>query len=166
MNAVVGFFQERKADNAIELLKKRLALRATILRDDGWGEIETEELVPGDVVQVKLGNIVPADIKLIQGDYLMLDESALTGESLPVEKGKEDLAYSGSIVRKGRDEWPGLCHWSKHFLREDIKIGWGGKDQKSLPEGDIEDRRLPDHYRHRFVGSHSRRFSSSPRKPR
>jgi H+-transporting ATPase len=101
MNAVVGYYQESKADNAIELLKKRLALKANVLRDGVWGEIEAEELVPGDVVRVKLGNIVPADIKLFQGDYLMLDESALTGESLPAEKGKEGLAYSGSIVRKG-----------------------------------------------------------------
>lgn len=101
MNAVVGFWQEHKADNAIELLKKRLAPKARVLRDSKWMEIPAKELVPGDVVRVRLGDIVPADVKLMKGDYLLLDESALTGESLPAEKHVSDLAYSGSIVRQG-----------------------------------------------------------------
>ena len=101
VNALVGFFQERKADNAIAMLKQRLALRARVLRDDAWGEVAARELVPGDVVRVRLGDIVPADLKLLEGDYLLADESALTGESLPVEKGPSDVAYSGSIVRQG-----------------------------------------------------------------
>jgi H+-transporting ATPase len=101
VNAVVGFWQEHKADNAIELLKKRLAPKARVLRDSKWQEIPAKELVPGDVVRVRLGDIVPADVKLMKGEYLLLDESALTGESLPVEKNISDLAYSGSIVRQG-----------------------------------------------------------------
>jgi H+-transporting ATPase len=101
LNAVVGFWQENKADNAIELLKQRLAPTARILRDGKWLQKPAKELVPGDVVRVRLGDIVPADIKLTNGDYLEADESALTGESLPVEKHTEDVAYSGSIVRQG-----------------------------------------------------------------
>ena len=101
MNAVVGFWQERKADNAIELLKKRLALKARVLRDGKWQEIPARELVPGDIVRVRLGEIVPADIKLVDGDYLLTDESALTGESLPVEKHLSDVAYASSIVQQG-----------------------------------------------------------------
>jgi H+-transporting ATPase len=101
VNAVVGFWQEYKADNAIELLKKRLAPKARVLRDRVWREISSRELVPGDIVRVRLGDIVPADAKLMKGDYLLLDESALTGESLPVEKHVSDLAYLGSIVRQG-----------------------------------------------------------------
>jgi H+-transporting ATPase len=101
VNAVVGFWQEHKADNAIELLKKRLAPKARVLRDSVWREIPARELVPGDIVRVRLGDIVPADAKLMKGDYLLLDESALTGESLPAEKHVSDLAYSGSIVRQG-----------------------------------------------------------------
>jgi H+-transporting ATPase len=101
LNAVVGFWQERKADNAIELLKQRLALKARTLRDGKWAEIPAGELVPGDVVRVRLGDIVPADIKLLEGDYLQVDQSALTGESLPVEKHASDVGYSGSIVRQG-----------------------------------------------------------------
>jgi H+-transporting ATPase len=101
VNAVVGFWQERKADNAIEMLKKRLAPTARVLRNGKWGEIAAKELVPGDVIRVRLGDIVPADAKLMKGDYLLADESALTGESLPVEKHTSEIAYSGSIVRQG-----------------------------------------------------------------
>jgi H+-transporting ATPase len=100
-NAVVGFFQERKAENAIELLKQRLAPSARVLRDGKWADLPARELVPGDLVHVRLGNIVPADLQLTAGTYLLLDESALTGESLPVEKKGGDGAYSGSIVRQG-----------------------------------------------------------------
>ncbi len=101
VNAVVGFEQEHKAENAIELLKQKLALKARVLRDGRWREIPARELVPGDVVRVRLGDIIPADIKLIEGDYLLVDQSALTGESLPVEKRASDIGYSGSIIRQG-----------------------------------------------------------------
>ena len=101
LNAVVGFWQEYKADDAISLLKKKLALNAKVFRDEKWSELAASELVPGDVVRVRLGDIIPADLKLFSGDYLSIDESALTGESLPVEKHKSDLAYSGSVIRQG-----------------------------------------------------------------
>ena len=101
VNAVVGFWQENKANNAIELLKKRLALRATVLRDGKWFDLPAAELVPGDIARLRLGNIVPADARMIGGDYLLVDQSALTGESLPVEKHQSDLAYASSIVRQG-----------------------------------------------------------------
>jgi H+-transporting ATPase len=101
LNAAVGFWQEHKADNAIELLKQKLATKARVLRDGTWIEVDAKELVPGDVVRVRLGVIIPADIKLFDGDYLLTDESALTGESLPVEKHVSDIAYSGSIARQG-----------------------------------------------------------------
>ena len=101
LNAVVGFWQEHKAGNAIELLKQKLALKARVLRDGAWLEIAARELVPGDIVRVRLGDIVPADIKLLDGDYLSIDESALTGESLPVEKHVSDVAFSGSVIRQG-----------------------------------------------------------------
>jgi H+-transporting ATPase len=101
VNAVVGFWQEHKAENAIELLKKRLALNAKVLRDGTWQVVPSRELVPGDIVRVRLGDIVPADIKLVSGDYVQVDESALTGESLPVEKHAEGVAYAGSIIQLG-----------------------------------------------------------------
>ncbi len=100
-NAVVGFLQERKAENAIELLKKQLAPNARVLRDGTWQEIPARELVPGDLIHIRLGDIVPADAILGTGKFLLVDESALTGESLPVEKKSGDTVYSGSIARQG-----------------------------------------------------------------
>jgi H+-transporting ATPase len=100
-NAAVGFWQESKADNALEALKGELALKARVLRDGKWQEVGAEELVPGDVVRVRPGDILPADLKLFGGDYLSVDQSALTGESLPVEKEEGDLGYSGSVARQG-----------------------------------------------------------------
>ena len=101
LNAVVGFWQEHKADNAIELLKQKLALEARVLRDSKWLRIPAKELVPGDIVKIRLGDSLPADVKLLEGEYLMVDESALTGESLPVEKRESDVGYAGSIARQG-----------------------------------------------------------------
>ena len=101
VNGVVGFWEEYKAENVIEFLKQKMALNARVLRDGKWQIIPARELVPGDVVRIRIGDIVPADILLVDGDYLVVDESALTGESLPVEKKVGDIAYSGSIVKKG-----------------------------------------------------------------
>jgi len=101
INSGLGFWEEFNAGNAIEALKGKLALRAKVLRAGSWQDIDARELVPGDVVQVQIGNIVPADMKLVQGDYLEVDQSALTGESLPVGKAPGDDAYSGSVVKAG-----------------------------------------------------------------
>ncbi|MCB1548295.1 MAG: plasma-membrane proton-efflux P-type ATPase [Hyphomicrobiaceae bacterium] len=101
VNAVVGYWQESKADAAIELLKKRLALTARVLRDGRWQSCAARDLVTGDVVSLRLGNITPADVRLVRGSYLSVDESALTGESLPVEKKAGETAYSGSVVKLG-----------------------------------------------------------------
>jgi H+-transporting ATPase len=101
LNAGVGFWQEFKADSAIAALKKRLALMARVLRDGRWLELRASQLVPGDVVSIRLGGIVPADLRLVEGEYLSVDQSALTGESLPVEKTSGDTAYSGSVVKLG-----------------------------------------------------------------
>ncbi len=101
LNAVVGFWQEYKAGNAIEALKQKLALKARALRGGKWMSLPSRELVPGDVIRLRLGDIIPADVKLFSGDYLLVDESALTGESLPVERHQSDVSYSGSIIRQG-----------------------------------------------------------------
>ncbi|HOI13672.1 MAG TPA: plasma-membrane proton-efflux P-type ATPase [Methanoculleus sp.] len=101
INAVVGFWQERQAGNAIAMLKKKLALEARVLRDGKWQKITARDLVPGDIVRVRNGDVIPADIKLVEGDFLSADESALTGESMPVDKHASDIAYSGSTVKQG-----------------------------------------------------------------
>ncbi len=99
LNAVVGFWQEHKADNAIELLKEKLALKARVLRDGKWQETSAKKLVPGDIIHIGSGDIIPADSKIV--DDISADESALTGESLPAEKKSSDVAYSGSVVNQG-----------------------------------------------------------------
>ena len=101
INAGVGFWQEYKADNEIALLRQRLALTARVRRDGTWQDIEARLLVPGDLVFVRLGDVLPADLKLVSGAYLSVDQSSLTGESLPVDKGPGDEVWSGSVARQG-----------------------------------------------------------------
>ena len=100
-NAVLGFWEEHVASNALDALKNSLALKARVLRDGKWSEVDAKTLVLGDVIRLYLGDVVPADCMLIKGDYISIDQSALTGESLPVSKKVADDAYSGSIVKQG-----------------------------------------------------------------
>jgi H+-transporting ATPase len=100
-NGVIGFWQEYKAANALEALKQQLALMARVLRDGQWQDIPAAELVPGDVIRLSLGEIIPADVKLFSGDFLSVDQSALTGESLPVGKKVGEVAFSGSVAKQG-----------------------------------------------------------------
>jgi H+-transporting ATPase len=104
MNAMVGFREEYQAGNAIAALKAKLALQARVKRDGVWRAIPARELVPGDMIRLRIGEIVPADAKLLEGDPVEVDQSALTGESLPVEHKTGDAVYSGSIIRQGEIE--------------------------------------------------------------
>ncbi len=121
-NSIVGFWEEHKAENIIEYLKKRLSLTARVLRDGKWVVIPARELVPGDVVRVRLGDIVPADLKLVEGEYLMADESILTGESLPVEKKVGDVAYSGSIIKRGEMTGVVIATGLKTFFGKTVEL--------------------------------------------
>jgi H+-transporting ATPase len=139
-NAGVGFWEEYQAGNAIAALKKKLALRARVHRDGAWTTVAARELVPGDLIRVRLGDIVPADARLLDGDPLEVDQSALTGESLPVTRTTGDAVYSGSIVRQGeidalvygtgQNTYFGKtaqlvqeAHTVSHFQRAVLKIG-------------------------------------------
>lgn len=139
-NAAVGFWQEYQAGNAIEQLKKRLALQARVLRDGQWSQVAASNLVPGDIVRIRLGEIVPADVLLLDGDYLSVDQSSLTGESLPVEKRAGEAAYSGSIAKQGEmvalvtatgmntyfgktAQLVGAAHHVSHFQKAVLSIG-------------------------------------------
>lgn len=104
INGIIGFREEHKASDALESLKKQLAFRASAKRDSEWKEIDAQYLVPGDIIKVRLGEVIPADIKLLRGKYLSVDQSALTGESLPVSKDVGDVAYSGTVVKLGEME--------------------------------------------------------------
>ncbi len=139
-NALVGFWEEFQAGNAIAALRKKLALQARARRGGTWTTVAARELVPGDVVRIRLGDIVPADARLLGGDGVELDQSALTGESLPVTRSTGDAAFSGSIVRQGevdamvyatgRNTYFGTtaqlvkeAHTVSHFQRAVLKIG-------------------------------------------
>jgi H+-transporting ATPase len=100
-NGAVGFWEEREAGNAIAALKAKLAIKARVKRDGKWTTPEARELVPGDVIRVRLGDIVPADARLLDGDPVEVDQSALTGESLPAERKPGEAVFSGSIIRRG-----------------------------------------------------------------
>ena len=100
-NALVGFWEERQAGNAIDALKAKLAIKARVKRDGKWVTPAARELVPGDVIRLRLGDIVPADARLLEGDPVEVDQSALTGESLPVTRKPGEAVFSGSIIRRG-----------------------------------------------------------------
>ena len=101
-NAFVDFYQESKALSAIAVLKSKLKLQALVRRDGAWKQLDAIELVPGDIIKLKIGDIIPADVKLISGaDFLQVDQSALTGESLPVNKEPGEDAYANTIVKQG-----------------------------------------------------------------
>ena len=102
VNAFVDFYQESKALNAIAVLKKKLARKALVLRDGEWKSIDAKEIVPGDIIKIKIGDVVPADCKLLGGgDFLQVDQSALTGESLPVNKQAGETLYANAIIKQG-----------------------------------------------------------------
>jgi H+-transporting ATPase len=139
-NAVVGFWEERQAGNAIAALKATLAIKAKVKRDGKWTDPAARELVPGDVIRVRLGDIVPADARLLSGDSVEVDQSALTGESLPVTRKSGEAVFSGSIIRQGEIEAMVYAtgtntyfgktaqlvqeaHTVSHFQRAVLKIG-------------------------------------------
>jgi len=101
MNGLVAFFEEHQAANAIAALKQRLASSARALRDGAWVTVAVRELVPGDVVRVRLGDVVPADLRVLDDVTLEVDQSALTGESLAVSRGQGESLYSGSVLVRG-----------------------------------------------------------------
>ncbi len=139
-NAVVGFWEEHQAGNAIEALKAKLAIKARVIRDGKWINPAARELVPGDVIRMRLGDIVPADARLLDGDPLSVDQSALTGESLPATRKPGDAVFSGSIIRRGESnalvyatgantyfgktaELVQDAHTVSHFQKAVLKIG-------------------------------------------
>jgi H+-transporting ATPase len=101
VNASLDFFQEHRALNALKALKQRVTAEIIVLRDGQFKTIPARELAPGDIIKLRIGNIVPADAQLLQGDYLLIDQSALTGESLPVSKRPKEVAYASTIVKQG-----------------------------------------------------------------
>jgi H+-transporting ATPase len=139
-NAVVGFWEEYQAGNAIAALKARLAPRARAIRDGTWSDIAARLLVPGDVIRLRLGDIIPADSRSLGPDTVEVDQAALTGESLPVSRKTGEVLFSGAIIRQGETDaivyatgehtYFGKtaalveeAHTASHFQRAVLKIG-------------------------------------------
>lgn len=101
INAGLDFFQEHRALNALKTLKAKMDRQVTVLREGEFKRIPARELVPGDIIKLKIGDIVPADVQLISGDYLLIDQAALTGESLPVSRKINEVAYANTIIKQG-----------------------------------------------------------------
>ena len=103
MNAVIGFAHTRSSRRALDLLKRRLAVRARVLRNGEWTVHDAGDLVPGDIIGIGLGDLVPADAKILGDGEVLVDQSALTGESLPVTVRESGIVYSSSVAWR---RWP------------------------------------------------------------
>jgi H+-transporting ATPase len=101
INAIIGFLHTRSSRKALDLLKKRLAVKARVLRDGQWVVRDARELVPGDTIGIGLGDLAPADAKLLGDGEVSVDQSALTGESLPVTVRESGIVYSSSVIKRG-----------------------------------------------------------------
>jgi H+-transporting ATPase len=121
-NAVLDLWQDRKASAALSALKKGLAPEATAKRDGQWATVDASTLVPGDIVKIRLGVIVPADLRLVGGDFASIDQAALTGESLPASKKIGDEAYSGSVVKQGEMEGVVIATGARTFFGRTAKL--------------------------------------------
>lgn len=101
LNFFIGFWHEKKADDAIKKLQAKLSINVNVFRDNGWITLPASEIVPGDIISLSAGKIIPADVKFIETKDVSVNESALTGESLPQDKVVGDAAYSGSFLTSG-----------------------------------------------------------------
>ncbi len=101
VNAGLDFMQEHRALNALKALKAKMDQQVTVLREAAFSRISARELVPGDIIKLRIGDIVPADVQLLSGDFLLVDQAALTGESLPVSRNVNEVAYANTIVKQG-----------------------------------------------------------------
>ena len=144
-NAIVGFWEEFQAGNAIAALKANLALKARVKRNGAWSEVPARELVPGDLVRLRLGDIVPADARLLEGEPVEVDQSALTGESLPVSRKTGEVGLFRLDSQAGGDRRRGFGHRQGDLLWQDRAIGRIGAHRQPFPEGGPQDRQLP-HY--------------------
>ncbi|WXG43587.1 MAG: plasma-membrane proton-efflux P-type ATPase [Promethearchaeati archaeon SRVP18_Atabeyarchaeia-1] len=138
LNAAIGSSEESRSGKAVELLRKKLYVNSRILRDGEWALKPSREIVPGDIILVRIGDIIPADVKLVEG-RILVDESSLTGESLPVEKEACGFAYAGSIVRKGEAKSVVVSTGSKTFYGNTITLVKGAKARSHVEEliGDV-----------------------------
>jgi H+-transporting ATPase len=129
INAIIGFFQEYKAGNEVEKLKEHLAVMTKVKRNGEWKTIPARELVPGDIVHFRLGDLIPADVKIIESENVETDQSALTGESLPVLKEPGNVAFMGSAIKRGEGDAVVFGTGSDTFFGETARLVQQSKNQ-------------------------------------
>ena len=155
-NAVIGFSEEHQAGKAVDALKASLAIKARVLRDGAWINPPAKDLVPGDVIRLRLGDIVPADARLLEGDPVEVDESALTGESLPASRGPGDSVYSASIIRQGEVGALVYATGSSTYFGKTAELVQDTQTKSQLPKGGLANRNVLDLPRDRDGGHHHR----------
>lgn len=133
LNAIVAFWEEQRADRAITALRRRLSPQARVRRDGAWQTIPAREIVPGDRIHLRLGDIVPADAQLPPGASLEVDRAALTGESLPVEAAGGDIIHTGVIIRRGEADANVTATGARVHFATTIQLV-----QKSVPVGHLQ----------------------------
>ncbi|MDE1848731.1 MAG: plasma-membrane proton-efflux P-type ATPase [Nanoarchaeota archaeon] len=137
LNFGVSFWQENKADKAIEKLKEKLAIQVKVLRDGHWIYLESKYLVPGDVLELDIGDIVPADTEIIDSKNLAANESVITGESLPKDKKDGDKLFSGSYISSGVCKARVTATGKNTFFGKTLVSIETSKKRKSILERDI-----------------------------
>jgi H+-transporting ATPase len=145
-NAALEFWQDRKASTALAALKKGLAPEATVMRDGKWQTVQAAVLVPGDIVKIRLGVIVPADLRLVGGAYASIDQAALTGESLPAEKKVGDEAFSGSVVKQGFSEDQVILEAVQTLADRSPRRGTSGERSVKADAAGVYARRIVDRW--------------------
>jgi H+-transporting ATPase len=130
-NGFIGFLQESKADNAVELLSQKIRVNSRVIRDKQWKKMPAAELVPGDVVYVRMGDVVPADLKIMSGE-VSVDQSQLTGESVPVKRTSNEIIFSGSTLNRGEANCVVLTTGSKTLYGRTAELVKTAKSESHL----------------------------------
>ncbi len=163
VNAVVGFWEEYQAGNAIAALKARLAPHARVKRGGAWSDMAAQDLVPGDIVRLRLGDIVPA----VRGRSARMLSKSIKPRSpanrFRSPRSEGEVLYSGAILRQGGGRHR-LCDGRQDLLRQDRGARGRGAYDEPFPKGRDEDRRLPDHCRNRTRHRSSSRWRRSGRR--
>ena len=146
INAAIGLIQEGRAEKALAGIRTMLSVQADVRRDGGWERVDAEQLVPGDVVRLRAGDKVPADLRLIAASNLQAEESALTGESVPTSKDADvvavdagigdrtDMVFSGTLITARDRAWGRHRDRAEHRGRQDPDAGRRGRAARDAAE--------------------------------
>jgi hypothetical protein len=162
VNAVLGFMQERRAAGVVEALRRRLQVSARVRRDSSWQVVPARDLVPGDIVRMRPGDIIPADVKLLDG-ALSVDQSALTGESKDVDKAAGEVLSSGSIVHRGEGNGVVILTGGENLLWPHHGTGAKGSPKAAYRSGGGQGCSLALRYRWCVAGYGDRSIADSRR---